>query len=173
MTAMERIGFVGLGRMGLPMSANLLRKGFALAVFDLRRPPMRQAEALGAEPAGSLAEIARACDVVFTMLPGPPEVAAACLGPDGLLAQARPGTTVVNMGTVDPATVDALAAAARKAGIGVVDAAVGRLVEDAERGESLFMVGADAGELRRVRPMLEAMGNRIHHAGPVGTGTRT
>jgi 4-hydroxybutyrate dehydrogenase/sulfolactaldehyde 3-reductase len=128
---------------------------------------------LGATPVASLADLTEASDVVFAMLPGPPEVNAALLSPEGIVAHGRPGMALVNMSTVDPATIDALAASGETAGMAVVDAAVGRLREDAERGESLFMVGADEDALARVRPMLDAMGNRIHVAGPVGAGTRT
>lgn len=170
---MERIGFVGLGRMGQAMSGNLLRKGFAVTGFDLREEAMRKAEARGARRAASLGEIARGCDIVLTMLPGPREVRDAALSPEGIIAQGRPGMILVDMSTVDPATTDTLATAAGRAGMSVVDAAVGRLAEDADRGECLFMVGADPSDLERVRPLLDAMGNRIHHAGPVGAGTRT
>ncbi len=169
----ERVGFIGLGRMGKPMAANLQRKGFELTVFDIDEPPMAVLVQLGARQAASAAEAAENSDVVVTMLPGPPEVEAVVMGTDGVFANARPGTLVMDMSTVDPATTDMLAARAADQGIGMVDAPVGRLASHADAGESLFMVGASDADFARVRPLLEAMGTAIHHCGAVGSGIRT
>ena len=170
---MERYGFVGLGRMGRPMASSLRRRQFALRVHDLAEAPLAALEELGAERAGSLAAVARGASVAITMLPGPREVRAAVLGEDGLLANLEPGAVVLDMSTVDPATTDAMAAACVARGVGFVDAPVGRLAAHAERGESLFMVGATEADFARVRPLLEAMGSTVHHCGPPGAGTRT
>ena len=128
---------------------------------------------LGARQAASLAEVAENSDVVVTMLPGSPEVEHVVLGADGVLAHARPGMLVMDMSTVDPATTDALTAAAAKHDASVVDAPVGRLASHADAGESLFMVGASQADFARIRPLLEAMGTTIHHCGPAGNGIRT
>ncbi len=169
----DRVGFIGLGRMGRPMAANLQRKGAQLTVFDIVATPMAVLVQLGARQAASLAEVAENSDVVVTMLPGSPEVEDVVLGADGVLAHARPGMLVMDMSTVDPATTDALAAAAAKHDASVVDAPVGRLASHADAGESLFMVGASQADFARIRPLLEAMGTTIHHCGPAGSGTRT
>ena len=169
---METIGFVGLGRMGRSMAANLRKKGFELVVFDVAAAPVEALQALGAAAAGSVAELARRCSIVATMLPASPEVEAVVLGPDGVLANAAPGTLVMDMSTVDPATSDRLHAAAAERGMRAVDAPVGRLAIHADRGECLFMVGADPADLDRVMPLLQAMGNKIHHCGPGGAGMR-
>lgn len=170
---MASIGFIGLGRMGRPMASNLHNKGFALVVHDIDPAGMRQLVELGATEAASPAEVARQCDVVFTMLPGSPEVEATVLGKEGLIANGRPGLLIVDMSTVDPRTTDRLSQASRQAGMSVVDAPVGRLASHADRGECLFMVGGSAGDFARVQPMLQAMGTTIHHCGDVGTGMRT
>jgi 4-hydroxybutyrate dehydrogenase/sulfolactaldehyde 3-reductase len=170
---MEKIGFIGLGRMGRPMAANLCRKGFALVVHDLNPEPVRTLEALGARSANGAAGVAQASDVVITMLPSSVEVEAIVLGPDGVLANGRPGQIVMDMSTVEPKTTDRLAAAAAARGMAVVDAPVGRLAAHAERGECLFMVGAAEADFRRVQPLLQAMGTTIHHCGKVGSGIRT
>lgn len=169
----ERVGFIGLGRMGRPMAANLQRKGFQLTVFDLVETPMDVLAQLGAAKAASVAEVAECSDIVITMLPGSPEVEAVVLGPEGILAHGRKGQLVMDMSTVDPASTDKLAAAAVAQGLSLVDAPVGRLASHADAGESLFMVGAGAADYARVRPLLEAMGTTIHHCGAVGTGIRT
>jgi 4-hydroxybutyrate dehydrogenase/sulfolactaldehyde 3-reductase len=169
---METIGFVGLGRMGKSMAANLRKKGFELVVFDVAPAPVEALQALGATTAASVAELARRCSIVATMLPASPEVEAVVLGPDGVLAHAAPGTLVLDMSTVDPATSDRLHAAAAERGMRAVDAPVGRLAIHADRGECLFMVGAAPADLERVMPLLQAMGNKIHHCGPGGAGMR-
>ena len=169
---METIGFVGLGRMGKSMAANLRKKGFELVVFDVAPAPVEALQALGATAAASVAELARRCSIVATMLPASAEVEAVVLGPDGVLANAAPGTLVVDMSTVDPATSDRLHAAAAARGMRAVDAPVGRLAIHADRGECLFMVGAAPADLERVMPLLQAMGNKIHHCGPGGAGMR-
>lgn len=169
----ERVGFIGLGRMGRPMAANLQRKGFQLTVFDLVETPMDVLAQLGAAKAASVAEVAECSDIVITMLPGSPEVEAVVLGAEGILAHGRKGQLVMDMSTVDPASTDKLAAAAVARDLSLVDAPVGRLASHADAGESLFMVGAGAADYARVRPLLEAMGTTIHHCGAVGTGIRT
>jgi len=169
----ERIGFIGLGRMGRPMAANLQRKGFQLTVFDLNETPMDILAQLGAAKTASVAEVVENADIVITMLPGSPEVEAVALGPGGILAHGQAGMLIMDMSTVDPASTDKLAAAAGDAGLSLVDAPVGRLASHADDGESLFMVGAADADYDRVRPLLEAMGTTIHHCGAPGTGIRT
>src|SRR5919202_28949 len=170
---MERIGFIGLGRMGRPMASNLCRKGFELVVHDIDPEPVRALEALGARAANGPAGVAQASDIVVTMLPSSVEVEATVLGPDGILANGRAGQLVMDMSTVEPRTTDEMAAEAAAHGIAVVDAPVGRLAWHADRGESLFMVGASDADFARVKPLLEAMGTTIHHCGGVGAGIRT
>lgn len=170
---MTRIGFIGLGRMGRPMAANLQKKGFALTVHDINPAAVATLTELGARAVGSAAEIAKASDIVITMVPGSPELRAIALGPDGLLANGRPGQILMDMSTVEPQATDEVIRQAAARGITVVDAPVGRLSSHADRGESLFMVGASAEDFQRVRPLLEAMGTTIHHCGKAGTGIRT
>jgi 4-hydroxybutyrate dehydrogenase/sulfolactaldehyde 3-reductase len=170
---MERVGFIGLGNMGRPMASNLARKGFSLVVFDINPAPLGQLEALGARAAASSAAVADDSDLVVTMLPNSASVEDVLLGAGGVLARLRPGAAVMDMSTVDPLLTDRVAAAAAEKGIAFVDAPVGRLAAHAERGESLFMVGATAEAFARVTPLLEAMGTTIHHCGGPGTGMRT
>ncbi len=170
---MGMIGFVGLGRMGRPMASNLSRKGFRLAVHDINRDAVAELELLQAKGVASVAEAARDSEIVVTMLPNSAVVTAIVAGDGGILQHAKPGTLIMDMSTVSPETTDALAAKAKEKGMAFVDAPVGRLAAHADRGESLFMVGASASDFERVKPLLEAMGNTIYHCGPAGTGTRT
>jgi 4-hydroxybutyrate dehydrogenase/sulfolactaldehyde 3-reductase len=170
---MATIGFIGLGRMGRPMAANLRRKGFDLVVHDVNPEPVRVLEAAGARAANGAGGVAQASEVVITMLPSSVEVEATVLGADGVLANGRAGQIVMDMSTVEPRTTDLLAASAAARGLSVVDAPVGRLAAHADRGESLFMVGASDADFRRVLPLLQAMGTTIHHCGKTGSGIRT
>ena len=168
----EKIGFIGLGRMGKSMAANLQKKGFALKVNDLNAAAVQELVALGAQ-AAPVAEIARDCSIVITMLPSSVEVEQIALAADGIFAHAQPGTILMDMSTIDPLATDKLARLAAARGLSMVDAPVGRLAEHADRGESLFMVGASDADFARVQPLLNAMGTTTHHCGPVGTGGRT
>jgi 4-hydroxybutyrate dehydrogenase/sulfolactaldehyde 3-reductase len=161
---MARVGFIGLGRMGRPMASNLVRKGFDVIAHDVV-PEAEQGFVTGAPR-----EIAETADVIITMLPNSEVVRSVVLT---LLPHVRPGSLIMDMSTVSPATTDFLAAEAAKRGVSFVDAPVGRLASHADRGESLFMVGAAPKDFERVKPLLEAMGTTIHHCGGMGTGTRT
>lgn len=168
-----RVGFIGLGRMGLGMASNLQRKGFALTVYDINADAIAALVGLGACAAGSVADATRDMDVVITMLPNSAIVFNAIAGADGVLAHARRGAIIMDMSTVEPDVSDRLAAAALKQGNSFIDAPVGRLASHADRGESLFMVGATEADFSTVTPLLQAMGTTIHHCGGTGTGTRT
>ncbi len=170
---MDRVGFIGLGRMGRPMASNLCRKGFRLTAYDINPAALAEVEQLQAHAATCVAEVAAAADIIVTMLPTPVVVRHVVSGADGILAHARPGSLLLEMSTVDPETTDTLASLAKQKGISFVDAPVGRLASHADRGESLFMVGGTPADLARVRPLLEAMGSTVHHCGDVGSGTRT
>ena len=170
---METVGFIGLGRMGRPMASNLCRKGFRLVVNDIDPAAVRELEALQARGAASVAEVASQSDVVVTMLPNSAVVRDVVGRADGVLANLKPGTVIMDMSTVSPETSDELAAAAQARGIGFVDAPVGRLASHADRGESLFMVGGSPEDFDRVRPLLDGMGSTVFHCGPAGSGTRT
>ena len=167
---MNTIGFIGLGKMGRPMASNLCRKGFQLVVHDVHAAAARELELLGATIAPDVMTVAARADVVFTMLPDSATVADVVAE---LLAHARTGSVVVDMSTIDPLVTDRLAAAAESNGIAFADAPVGRLASHAERGESLFMVGARDEVFERIKPMLDAMGTTVHHCGAVGSGMRT
>jgi 4-hydroxybutyrate dehydrogenase / sulfolactaldehyde 3-reductase len=169
----DTIGFIGLGRMGRPMASNLCRRGFRLAVHDINPEAVAELALLQARPAQSVAEVAAGSDIVVTMLPNSAVVDEVVSGAEGILVHALPGALILEMSTVSPETTDSLAAAAAQKNVSFVDAPVGRLASHADRGESLFMVGATQADFERVKPLLEAMGTDIFHCGPVGSGTRT
>ena len=167
-----KVGFIGLGAMGLPMASNLQRKGFELTVFDVDAAKIDKLAELGARKASSLAEASKGVEIVVTMLPATQHVEAVVLGPDGVLANIDQGTILMDMSTIDANGTDRIAKACAEKGIAFTDCPVGRLVLHAERGESLFMVGADDGTFARIEPLLNAMGTAIHRCGPPGMGSR-
>lgn len=169
-TQRERIGFIGLGSMGRPMATSLIRNGFSLTAFDAVDAHTAVLVERGAARASDPAALVSACDVVITMLPNTPDVAGVVSGPGGLIETGRSGMLMIDMSTIDPGTSRGFGAALAERGIRFIDAAVGRSPAHAERGESLFMVGAEENDLARARPILDAMGNKIIHCGPPGSG---
>ena len=165
----DSTGFIGLGRMGRGMASNLQRKGFALTVYDVVPDAMVPVTQLGAKAAENPAAVGKASAIVFTMLPSSPDVARVAEELSGTMA---PGGLIVDMSTIDPLASDRIAARLKEKGIGFVDAPVGRLALHADRGESLFMVGAEPGDFARIKPRLDAMGTTVIHCGGVGTGIR-
>lgn len=172
-TRVEQVGFIGLGRMGRPMASNLCRKGFRLVVNDINPEAVAELELLQASSAPTVADVAQKSDIIVTMLPNSAVVDDVVSRVDGIIANAKKGSLIMDMSTVDPGTTDRLAQAAAAKGIGFVDAPVGRLASHADRGESLFMVGGSVADFERVKPLLEAMGSTIYHCGDVGSGTKT
>lgn len=169
----ETIGFIGLGAMGRGMAANCVKKGFSLLVHDVKPEPVEALVKLGAKAAKDAADVARRSSLIITVLPSGKEVAEIVVGAGGLFDHAAPGTLVMDLSTIEPETTDRLHQDAKRRGFKAVDAPIGRLAWHAERGESLFMVGAEPEDFERVKPLLEAMGTTIHHCGPGGAGTRT
>lgn len=169
----ERLGFVGLGSMGGPMCLNLLKAGFEATVFDAAAGAADRHLAAGAKQAQGLGDVARNSDVVVTMLPDSDDVEGVVLGEDGIAAHAREGALVIDMSTIFPETSVRIAGELGKKGVGFVDAAVGRTAMHAAAGASMFMVGGSEEDVERARPILEAMGDTIHHCGPAGSGAQT
>ncbi len=171
MTNNLTIGFVGLGVMGGPMCRNVATKhrGRVLA-FDLDADAMNALADTAAEPAGSIAEIAAAADVIFLSLPGDAQVRAVC-GPDGpVAAHAKSGTTVVDLSTTSVSGAREIGAFLASRSISFADAPVARTREAAQRGELSIMVGASDAIFARIEPLLRHMGSDVTHCGGIGTG---
>ena len=167
-----KVGFVGLGHMGAPMSRNILAAGHDLIVHDLNPVAAADLVAAGAAWAASPREAARDRDVAITMLPGPRQVAEVLLGRAGLLDGLPPGAVWIDMSTSVPAIADQVRAVAERRDIEVLDAPVSGMVSGAEAGTLQIFVGGRDGTYQRVRPLLEAMGDpeRILHVGSHGAG---
>ena len=170
---MDKIGFVGLGRMGLPMASNIVANGFTVRGFDSQGAQMERFAKQGGTLCASIAEVSENSDVIITMLPNSEIVDAVIAGVDGILASAKEGSLIMDMSTVKPETSDKMALLCSEKGVSFIDAPVGRLAAHADAGQSLFMVGCDIKDFNRVKPLLDAMGSDIYHCGPAGSGTRT
>ena len=161
------VAFLGLGIMGSRMAANQRDAGHELVVWNRTR---EKADAFGGSVAGTPAEAAADADVVVTMVVDGPQVEAVLLGEDGAAHGAREGTLFVDMSTIGPTAARAIAAALADRGLRFVDAPVTGSSPKAESGTLTIMAGGDAADVERARPLFEAMGETIVHAGPIGQG---
>jgi 3-hydroxyisobutyrate dehydrogenase-like beta-hydroxyacid dehydrogenase len=165
------VGFIGLGIMGSRQAANLRRAGHELTVFNRTRAKAEEwATEHGGHVAAGPAEVAERSDVVITMLVNGEQVQDALFGDGGAVDAAREGALFVDMSTIAPADARRLGAALRERGHGFVDAPVTGSAPKAQDGTLTIMVGADEADLERARPLFEAMGELIVHAGEVGQG---
>ncbi len=167
-----RIGFIGVGRMGLPMCVNLVQAGYQVTAGDKRAELESAVTRFGARWQGTAAAVAAQADVLITMLPGPGELHDVMAGHGGALAALPPSATWIDMTSSSPAAGRALGAAARARGIGVLDAPVGGGVPAARAGTLQLFVGGDIAVLERHRPLLEVLADphRIAHVGGCGAG---
>lgn len=167
---MSRIAFIGLGNMGGPMAANLLKAGHELQVFDLSEAAVQAAVAAGARAADSAAAAVAGAQVVVSMLPASRHVEGLYLGEAGILAAIEPDALIVDCSTIAPASAQNVAAAANARGLAMLDAPVSGGTAGAAAGALTFIVGGDADALERARPVLQAMGRNIFHVGASGAG---
>ena len=169
---MTRIGFVGLGNMGGPMCAHLVRAGHEVTAFDIDSAALDRLHAKGARAARSAAECAREAEVLITMLPAPPHVEQVLLGDGGVIAALSPGAVAIDMSTSSPAVGQVVVASASARGIDFLDAPVAGRTIGARGGTLAIYVGGDAAVFDRARPLLEVMGDpqRVFHVGPHGAG---
>jgi 3-hydroxyisobutyrate dehydrogenase len=167
---MARIGFIGLGNMGGPMAANLVKAGHSVAAFDLSAERVAAAVSAGAEAAPDARAALSGSEIVITMLPSGREAEAVYLGPAGLVAQAGAGTLLVDCSTIDVATARRLNGEAAGRGLVLLDAPVSGGVAGAAAASLTFMVGGPAEGFARAEPILKAMGKAVIHAGDAGAG---
>jgi 2-hydroxy-3-oxopropionate reductase len=171
MSEKPRIGFIGLGGMGLPMAERVLAAGFDLVTtFHTRREPADHLASKGARILGSPEEIAREADVVITIVPADRELMEVATGPRGLIHGLTQGKLLIEMTTALPATVRDLERALAPAGVAVLDAPVSGGVAGAVNGTLTIMAGGEKTVLDQCHPLLKAMGSKIVHVGGVGQG---
>jgi 3-hydroxyisobutyrate dehydrogenase len=167
---MAEIGFIGLGNMGGPMAANLIKAGHKLRVFDLSKEAVAKLTGQGAIAAASANDSAAGTEIAVTMLPAGQHVRDIYLGPQGLIAAASPGSLLIDCSTIDVATAREVSAAAASAGHDMLDAPVSGGAGGAQAGTLTFMAGGSEKAFARAQPILSSMGKTVVHAGGPGNG---
>jgi len=170
---MNRIGFIGLGIMGKPMSQNLLKAGYEVTVYNRSRPAMDVLAAAGAKTAGSPKEVAQKSDVVITIVTDTPDVQQVMLGPGGVIEGARKGLKVIDMSTISPNATRKMSAELAKAGVTLLDAPVSGGDKGAREATLTIMVGGPEDAFQECLPILQAMGKKVVRMGDSGAGQLT
>jgi 3-hydroxyisobutyrate dehydrogenase-like beta-hydroxyacid dehydrogenase len=165
-----RIGFIGLGLMGRPMSMNLLKAGFSVTVWNRSASRAEEAVAAGAKLAKTPREAAEDANFLITIVSDPPALEQVLWGPDGAMGGLRRGAIYMDSSTVSPALERKVAAACSERGVRFLDAPVTGGDWGAKKGELVFMVGGDAATLKEAEPVISAMGKKWFHLGPNGAG---
>jgi 2-hydroxymethylglutarate dehydrogenase len=165
-----KVGFIGIGQMGGPMSRHLLEAGYDLTVHDLRRDAVKHLLDKGAKWADAPKAIAETCDVVISCLPTPIQVQEVVYGARGLMAGWKTGDIYVDMSTNSPTVIRQVAIDAKPMSVAVLDAPVTGGTRGAQEGTLSIMVGGDKIFLEKIREILQAMGKKIFHVGDVGCG---
>jgi 3-hydroxyisobutyrate dehydrogenase-like beta-hydroxyacid dehydrogenase len=167
-----KVGFIGLGTMGASMASNLQKKGgHELVVNDVRREAAAPHLAAGAVWADTPCQVAEAAHVVFTSLPGPVEVEAVAIGPNGLIQGMRPGGALFDLSTNSPTLVRRLEALFKDKGFHLLDAPVSGGPKGAKSGKLALWVGGDRQVYDRYKPVLDAIGDQPYYVGPIGAGS--
>ena len=167
---MARIGFIGLGNMGLPMAQNLIKAGHQVEGVDVSPASVEKLKSAGGAAVETAKVAASRADVVITMLPSGKEVREVYLGPNGIVENANPGTLLIDCSTIDVETARAVAREAEMHDLLMLDAPVSGGVGGATAGTLTFMVGGPAQAFTRAEPILQKMGRTIVHAGGAGNG---
>ncbi len=165
-----KIGFIGLGNMGGPMAKNIVKAGYPLIVFDLKKALMSALVKEGAQAAASMQEVGQRSEIILTSLPSLEASEAVWLGRGGVLEEAKPKSIFVELSTVSPDFVKNLHARASGKGIDVVDAGISGGVKPAEEGTLTLMVGGRKEVFEKLLPLLQAIGKKIYHVGDIGAG---
>jgi 3-hydroxyisobutyrate dehydrogenase-like beta-hydroxyacid dehydrogenase len=168
-----RVGFIGLGRMGRPMALNLLKAGFEVVVHSRSPAPVEMLVKAGAKAASSPMETARNVDILGACLLMPEQSLAIFLGPKGVIQNANPGLLCIDFATIDPMTSRKIAAELSEKGIGYLDAPISGGPKGAEAASLSIIVGGAEADFERARPVLERLGSKLFHMGPVGAGVAT
>lgn len=167
---MANVGFIGLGNMGGPMAANLVKGGHKVQVFDLSDAALSAAKEAGCSIVNSATEAATQVDFIVTMLPADKHVKSVYLADDGLISVLSKDTLAIDCSTISAETARFVGAALKEKGIDFIDAPVSGGVGGAKAGTLTFICGGEAGAVARARDVLQAMGKNIFHAGDMGAG---
>lgn len=166
----EKIGFIGVGFMGKPMSLNLMKAGYRIIAYDINHEPLEELRGKGAAITTSCKEVAAESDFIITMLPNSEDVEQAILGEAGVVEGVKPESIVIDMSTIDPSTSRRIARALSKRGVKMLDAPVSGGQMGAKAGSLAIMVGGDEQIYDRCLDIFNAMGKKIYYCGGNGNG---
>lgn len=167
----ERVGFIGLGAMGVGMAANVLNAGYSLSVMgNRRREPVERLVGLGATECTSPADVAVNSDIVILCVTTSEAVEELVFGSEGLLKGANPGLLLIDCGTSSPDSTKRISEALQKIDCSMMDVPLGKSAAAAESGTLNMMAGGSADDFDRAKPVLDTMSENLFHLGPVGTG---
>ena len=165
-----RVGFIGLGNMGGPMASHIIAAGHEVTVHDLRQEAAQTQLEHGAKWANSPRAVAAASEVTFTSLPGPTEVEAVALGEEGILSGSYPNSVYIDLSTSSPTLIREIHVAYQEQNVHVLDAPVSGGPVGAQAATLAVMVGGDPAIYERVKPVLDAIGNKVSYVGGIGCG---
>jgi len=169
----KKIGFIGLGIMGKPMSKNLLKAGYSLVVYDLNNDAVNEVVGAGAEKGKSCKDVANRSEIIITMLPNSPHVREALFGKDGIIEGAKPGTIFIDMSSIDPMVSKDIYAKLKEKKIEMLDAPVSGGEPKAVDGTLSIMVGGPEKVFNEVKEILSKMGSSVVLVGDIGSGNVT
>ena len=170
---MTKIGFIGLGIMGLPMAKNLVKAGYDIIAYDMLEAPLQNVAQSGAKAASSVVEVAKSADIIITMLPNSPHVQTVVLGENGVLCNAKPGTIIVDMSSISPIVSREIALECGKKNVDFLDAPVSGGEPKAIEGTLAIMVGGKESVFQNVEEILLKMGSSAVYVGEAGSGNVT
>ena len=166
----EKLGFIGLGKMGTPLTRNLMADGHDVCGFDVDEKRMEQLREAGGTPCANAREVAERSDVVFTMLLKPEHIEMNTIGPEGIASAGKEGLILIEMSTMNPTWSAGLAKKLEARGVEMVDAPVSGTVPHVESRTLAYMVGGKKEIFDRIRPIIEPLGKSVLYTGPNGAG---
>jgi 2-hydroxy-3-oxopropionate reductase len=169
-TKKKKIGFIGLGVMGKPMSLNLIKAGYSLMVFDINRDVLNEVVSSGAERGNSPGHIGESCEIIITMLPNSPQVEEVIAGKNGILERAKPGSVIIDMSSISPLTATKVSAIAASKGVEMIDAPVSGGEPKAIDGTLSIMAGGKEDVFESIKEILLSMGASAILIGAIGSG---
>jgi 3-hydroxyisobutyrate dehydrogenase-like beta-hydroxyacid dehydrogenase len=168
---MKRVGFIGIGMIGMPMAKNIVRGGYEVTVFDQVPEKIAEMQRFGAKAAGSIAEAVKGQDIIITMLPDAPDVEGAALGAGGILESIDRDAIYIDMSTIDPATTRRVGEKFQARGVRMIDSPVTRSVEQAITGNLALLIGGDVAVFEEMKPIFACMADTMTHCGALGNGS--
>ncbi len=170
---MKKIGFIGLGIMGKPMSKNLIKKGYKLVAYDINKEAVKEVVQAGADEGLSCKQVAENSDLIITMLPNSPHVKSVIMGKDGVLEGIKPGSILIDMSSIAPLVTKEICSEIEKKGCEMLDAPVSGGEPKAKDGSLSIMVGGKKEIFESVKEVLLCMGATAVHCGKIGAGNTT